>query len=122
VGGMLAHDVLRAATIAGAEAIGHGSDFGSLEPGKLADLQVLDRNPLEDIHGTTSVRYVMKNGRLYHAEDLTELWPRRKPLASAYLWESSGERRGLPVVPHACSVGDSRRKPSRTLRDPRPPW
>ena len=45
-GGMPKHDVLRVATIFGAEAIGHEKDLGSLEAGKLADLIVLDRNPL----------------------------------------------------------------------------
>lgn len=42
-------------------------DLGSLEPGKLADLVVLDRSQLENIQNTNSVRYVMKNGNLYEA-------------------------------------------------------
>ena len=70
-GGMKPHDALRAATLHGADAIGLAKDLGSLEVGKLADLQVLDRNPLTDIKNTNSIRYVMKNGRLYdggHAE------------------------------------------------------
>jgi imidazolonepropionase-like amidohydrolase len=82
-------EVLRAATIEGATAIGHARDLGSLEPGKLADLQVLDRNPLQDIRNTTSIRYVMKNGRLYQGDDLTEIWPRGRPLEAMYLWEST---------------------------------
>ena len=86
LGGMPNHDILRSATIVGATAIGHANDFGSLERGKFADLQVLDKNPLEDIHNTMSVRYVMKNGRLYQADDLTETWPRQKPLDPIYLW------------------------------------
>ena len=44
------------------------------------DLQVLERNPLEDIRNTNSLRYVMKNGRLYDANTLKELAPREKPL------------------------------------------
>jgi Tol biopolymer transport system component len=80
MGGMKPHDVLRVGTIFGAEAIGHGRDFGSLEAGKLADLQVLDRNPLEDIRNTNSVQYVMKNGRLYDGNTLDEIWPTQKKL------------------------------------------
>jgi Tol biopolymer transport system component len=83
-GGMSNDDVLRAATIFGADAIGVGSELGSLEVGKLADLQVLDRDPLADIRNTTSVRYVMKNGRLYDAATLDEVSPRTKKMTK--LW------------------------------------
>ena len=86
LGGMPNHEILRSATIIGATAVGHRNDLGSLEPGKLADLQVLNQNPLEDIHHTTSIRYVMKNGRLYQADDLTEIWPRSTRLPSLYFW------------------------------------
>ena len=83
-GGMPRHDVLRVATIFGAEAIGLGKYVGSLEPGKFADLQVLDANPLEDIKNTNTIRYVMKNGRLYDGNTLAEVWPRQKDVAR--LW------------------------------------
>ncbi|HET7038427.1 MAG TPA: amidohydrolase family protein, partial [Gemmatimonadales bacterium] len=63
-GGMSPHDALRVATVLGAEAIGLGKDLGTLEQGKLADLLVLDANPLENIRNTNTIRYVMKNGRL----------------------------------------------------------
>jgi hypothetical protein len=81
MGGMTPMEVLRAATISGAKAIGRDADFGSIEPGKYADLVILDRNPLDDIANTLSIRQVMKNGRLYDGEGLAEVWPRQQPMA-----------------------------------------
>ena len=82
-GGMTPMEVLRAGTIDGARYLGLDKDIGSLEVGKLADLIVLDRNPLENIRNTHSVRYTIVNGRMYDAETINELGnhPRtRKPL------------------------------------------
>ncbi|HWJ23500.1 MAG TPA: amidohydrolase family protein, partial [Gemmatimonadaceae bacterium] len=86
-GGMSNFDVLRIGTVFGAEAIGLGQDLGTLEGGKLADLQVLDANPLDDIRNTASIHWVMKNGRLYEAKTLDEVWPRQRPLPHQWWWE-----------------------------------
>jgi hypothetical protein len=80
-GGARPIDMLKAATLHGAESIGLAKDLGSLESGKLADLLVLDANPLDDIRHTARIGLVMKNGRLYEAATLNEIYPRQKPLA-----------------------------------------
>ena len=79
-GGMSPHDVLRSATIVGAEAIGLASEIGSLEPGKFADLLVLDKDPLENIRNSNTINMVMVNGRLFDGNTLDEVYPRQKPL------------------------------------------
>lgn len=79
-GGMTPMNALRAATIFGAEAIGVEKEVGTLSGGFLADLLVMDANPLDDLRNTTSLRYVMKNGVLYNAETLDEVWPNAQAL------------------------------------------
>ena len=85
-GGLKPHDALRLATLSGAESIGLSKDVGSLETGKMADLLVLDRNPLMNIENTNSLRYVMRNGRLYEAATLDEVWPRQHRLPTQWWW------------------------------------
>ncbi len=69
-GGMTPLQALRVATLAPAQALGLDRDLGSIEPGKLADFVVLERNPLEKIENTDSVELVVKNGVGYRPEDL----------------------------------------------------
>ncbi len=76
-------EALRAGTIGSAEAIGHKDDVGSIEPGKFADLVILDADPLADIRNTRKIARVMKGGRLYDPATLDEVWPtprKAKPL------------------------------------------
>jgi Tol biopolymer transport system component len=79
-GGMKPMDVLRTATILGATGLGLDQDLGSLKVGKLADLVVLDKNPLENLRNTNTVQYVMKNGRLYDGNTGGEVYPMQRQL------------------------------------------
>jgi len=85
-GGMTNLQAIRCATLYGAEYLGLDHDLGSLEAGKLADLIVLDKNPVENIRNSDSVHYVMLNGRLYDAETMNEIGnhPRQRP---PFYWE-----------------------------------
>lgn len=77
MGGMEPMEILLAATLNSATAIGRHGEFGSIEPGKYADLVILEQDPRDDIANTLSITHVMKNGRLYDAETLEEIWPAR---------------------------------------------
>jgi imidazolonepropionase-like amidohydrolase len=85
-GGLSSMEVLRSATLHGAEAMGLAQDLGSIEAGKLADLVILNKNPLDDIHNTTAIRYVMKDGELFEGDTLNQVWPVEKPLPPLWWW------------------------------------
>ena len=67
---MTPHEALRAATLSAADKLGFATDLGSIESGKLADFVVLDANPLEDIHNSAKVHWVVKDGVVYDGDTL----------------------------------------------------
>ncbi len=95
-GGMKNHDALKVATIHGATAIGLEKDLGSLEAGKLADILILGEDPLEDLRNTNTLTHVIKNGTVYDAETLDEVWPVEKK-ASPFSWQSE-KPTGIPGI------------------------
>lgn len=94
-GGMSNMQALQAATINGANYIGAGEDIGSLEAGKLADLIVLSKNPLENIENTNSVEMTMVNGRLYDSSTMNEIGNHPKDRLPFY-WENSKYNQAFP--------------------------
>ncbi len=77
-GGMTPLEAIRAATLNGAYYLGMEKDLGSIESGKLADLVVMDNNPLENIRNSESIRYVVANGRVFDAETMNEIGTRSR--------------------------------------------
>jgi imidazolonepropionase-like amidohydrolase/Tol biopolymer transport system component len=85
-GGMTPHEALRSGTAKGAAYLGLDRDLGTIEPGKLADLAVIEGNPLQDIRQSEKVQYAVANGRVYDAATLTEVGSPAK--RAAYWWEN----------------------------------
>ncbi len=85
-GGLSPHEALRCATLHGAQSLGMDRFIGTLEPGKLADVAVIDGNPLQDIRKSENVAWTMVNGRLYDAATLNETGSRERK-RTKYWWE-----------------------------------
>lgn len=94
-GGMSNHEVLKCATINGAVYLGMDHQLGSIEKGKLADLIVLDANPLDDIRNSEFIKYTMANGRLYDAETMEEIGNNVKK-RSLFYFEQPGSGNAYP--------------------------
>jgi hypothetical protein len=97
-GGMTPHEALRSATLHGAKYLGMDAELGSLEAGKLADLVVLDADPLSDIRNSVQIASVMVNGRLFDASTMNEIgnhpaernqfWWERDEVAEDWVWRN----------------------------------
>ena len=88
-GGLSNLEALTAATRHGAEIIGVAADIGTVEVGKLADLVVLNSDPLEDLRNSVDLALVVKGGEVFAADTLNKLWPERKPLPPQW-WQQAG--------------------------------
>ena len=80
--GMTNYQALKAATINGAEKLDLQEEIGTIESNKLADLVILNSNPLENIFNTTDILYTIQNGNIYEAERMNQLYPFKKKLKS----------------------------------------
>jgi len=100
-GGMTNMQALRCATLNGAKHLGMDKEIGSLAPGKLADLVILDKNPLENIRHSETIRYVMVNGRLYDADTLNEIgnYDRKR---DKFWFEMPGSQTNGAGMTHSC--------------------
>ena len=95
-GGMTPLQSIRCATINGAAYLGMDKEIGSLEIGKLADLIVMNANPLDEIRNSEQIKYVMVNGRLYDAESMNETGNREKPRLHFWWQIGRGDMISLP--------------------------
>jgi imidazolonepropionase-like amidohydrolase/Tol biopolymer transport system component len=85
-GGMSPLEALKAATVTPATALGYIKDIGTLEEGKLADLVILNANPLDDIGNTDEIDSVMLGGRLYDSKTMNEIGGAGRQ-RKKYYWE-----------------------------------
>jgi imidazolonepropionase-like amidohydrolase len=94
-GCMSPHEALRTATMNPATSLGLDNWIGSLQPGKLADLLVMDKNPLDNIFNTETIHYTMVNGRLYDSETMNEVGNHNKK-RTKFFWEMNKNAETFP--------------------------
>jgi imidazolonepropionase-like amidohydrolase len=88
LGGMSNHEALKVATINGAQYIGMDKAIGSLKEGKLADLIIMEKNPLDDIRNSQTITHTMINGRLYETDTMNEIG-NEPGERKAFYWENN---------------------------------
>lgn len=71
--GLTPAQALKLATINPARYMGRDNELGSIEPGKLADMILLEKNPLADVSNTQTIETVIANGRVFRRHDLDAL-------------------------------------------------
>lgn len=76
---------LRMGIMGGAHFVGAQEDIGSIRPGKLADLQILDANSMNDVRNRAKIRWVVKGGVVYEGETLEEVWARQR-VSGPHTW------------------------------------
>ncbi|MDT3405135.1 amidohydrolase family protein [Mucilaginibacter terrae] len=96
-GGFSPLQALRCATINGAAYLGMDKEIGSLEAGKLADLVILNQNPLDDIRNSDNIKYVMVNGRLFDSDSMNEIGNTEKPRLRFWWQLGTGNLMNMPV-------------------------